>query len=850
MSSKIVVANFNTGFETDVEPFLLDNTAFPTLINFYLWRGRARRKRGTFLLGRFQRSIVAQALGNTDGAGSFTGNLISIFSLPVQSPDAQIVPGTIDITVGASPQHITDTGGVGNLYRNNILIGTINYSTGAITFVTTALQALTITFGYYPVLPVMGLEDREVDRVNFPVLVGFDTRWSYEYDSSTRLWHDTTFYKNTGTPFTFHNQDYQQFWSTNYQGAMWVTNNTPGNHFLTVTSVIAAGPLSNVTTSVNHNLKTGDIVWFNEMIPLPNGDDINGQSFTITVTGANTFTIPLAVSAGLSGILQTLTGDGTNNTGDGIKWYDGDFTVVPTTGWVNFAPPLSQFTAANPQPEYLLGCKIIFPFKDRLLCFGVWTANSSNLGNPVYYQNRLIYSQNGTVYYTNPVPNPNPPQPTQVVDLPAWYFKTGRGGRLTAPIWEEIITLVDNEDVLLAGYETQPLKLVYTGDDILPFYYQTVSSELGSQSTFSGISMDAGSFTIGDYGIALTTQQSAQRIDLKIPDQIFDIADDNNASQRVTAIRDFRNEFIYFTYPSKGNDTIKFPNTTLLYNYRENNWALLEESYTTYGTYRRPSNFTWSNVPYDTWSTWTTQWDFGGEGERYPNIIGGNQQGFVLMKDVGVTEDNSLGIKDFDTTLFQITSPNHGLRENDFIQINNVLGVSNVNGATFLVQIISTSVIQLLLDDEQVLTPPSGVYGGNGVFKRLIRPTLQTKQFQAAWDQGRQTRFGSVRYLLDNTDDGAITATVFADQDTGRQINNAIINPYLIFTDIVLTSPEQPGQIAQDRIWHRQSNSFNGETIQLGITLSDAQMKNNDVQESEITLHALVIDIYPGPVIA
>jgi hypothetical protein len=45
------------------------------------------------------------------------------------------------------------------------------------------------------------------------------------------------------------------------------------------------------------------------------------------------------------------------------------------------------------------------------------------------------------------------------------------------------------------------------------------------------------------------------------------------------------------------------------------------------------------------------------------------------------------------------------------------------------------------------------------------------------------------------------------------------------------------------------SNSFNGDTVQIGFSLNDAQMRNNTITEAEITIHAIAIDLYPGPIL-
>jgi len=64
----------------------------------------------------------------------------------------------------------------------------------------------------------------------------------------------------------------------------------------------------------------------------------------------------------------------------------------------------------------------------------------------------------------------------------------------------------------------------------------------------------------------------------------------NNGNERMTAGRDYINEWIYFTYPASNIDYV-FPTQTLFYNYRDRSWAVFNECYTTYGQFQKASGF-------------------------------------------------------------------------------------------------------------------------------------------------------------------------------------------------------------------------------------------------------------------
>ena len=198
----LVISNFRTGFENDVDPFLPNNDAFPLLKNFFCWRGKIKRKRGTKLLGRLRRDLTNKILGDTDVSGNFSANILSVLSL---NPFSNIVPTTIQITVGA--QVFTEFTPInGTLTNGGLGTGSINYNTGDLTLNTDPdlpATPVSISFGYSPTLPVMGLEEFNTEILDFSRLVAFDTKYSYEYDQTAKHFYDVSFYKNTHNPVSY-----------------------------------------------------------------------------------------------------------------------------------------------------------------------------------------------------------------------------------------------------------------------------------------------------------------------------------------------------------------------------------------------------------------------------------------------------------------------------------------------------------------------------------------------------------------------------------------------------------------------------------------------------------------------
>ena len=910
MSNKIVVGPINKGIRNDRTAFVIDNDNFPVLLNAYQWRGRVKRKRGTSLLNRLKRFFNSTSTSYNSGSTTIilsvagVGNILTGFTLQT---NGNIVPGTVTITNGGNIY--TDPAMDGSLSPS----GSINYATGQITIVAEAGNAVSAVFDYYPNLPVMGLEDFSRPTNAFNGTIAFDTVYSYNINNTQPYdIYDVSFYKNlptatytnyvqktNPTPTSWNGQDYQQFWTVNYQGAMWATNgvNVPfsptniGMQFKPIVTVTVLTPTTATLQITGHGLVIGDFIFVNEVLTTTG---INFQTgYVTTRTDANNVivTFPNATIAtnGTLGIAQYLTSR-SDKTKDCIRFYDGDPTdgnvTTPalngTKGWVNFMPPLMQsnFSIGDLPAAiyYLVGAKMIVPFKDRLLFLGPVVQTSS--GIPIYLQDTVVYSQNGTPYYTASYTNsPNatlytPTSSTNVffpllvptnqsATSPAYFAdSTGFGGFITAGIDEVISTCSSNEDVLVVGFTETQTKLIYTGNDILPFNFFIINSELGSSSTFSGINMERGVVTRGTRGYIVTSQVEAQRIDLDIPDQVFQIKLLDNGNERVTAQRDFISEWVYFTYPVN-NSSYKYPGQTLQYNYRDNSWALFNEAYTTYGQFKRQTGFTWATVGniYPTWSSWNDAWNAGVSTLLQPEVIAGNQQGFVLVRDDGTDEEPSLYVRSI--TASTITSPDHCLNPGDYITFSDCLGTlaSSLNGKIFSVSGAITA------NSFQVNPPlPTGTYLGNGTIIRMYQPFIQTKQFPVAWEMGRKTRLGPQQYLMTTTANGQVTLLIYLSQNANDPYNNGTIvpdvnsvNPSLIYSTVMYTCPEStnlgltpantnlqlPTAVQQAQTWHRVNTSLIGDTVQVAISLSDEQMRDEEFryQFAEIELHTIILTV-------
>lgn len=856
--SRLVIASIATGLQTYDKPFLIGNDAFPTLENALCWRKQLIKKPGSFQLGRLERT-----LGNT-GASPFA---VTISPIPLQHGTSEFRIGSVvltdaDLTVGAVATLTSSTGGYS---------GTLNRTTGALSITHPVIAPTAVQF--IPGIPVMGIEEFESDQspntqIDFPINVYFDTVYSYLFNGS--IFVDNSFYKSTGAQVTWHGADYQQFDSANYYRAMFVTNNVPGAQFIRISNVPVTGGVTQITTLTPHGLANSDYVFINEVQGVTNLNGFGGKitavidplNFTVTTTAATAG----AYTSG--GIVQELTRS-VGNT-DGIKWYDGQGTSAGNgNGFVNFTPPLDNLQSTS--TTYLVGARIIIPFGNRLLALGTFEDTSTNIiagATPVYYGNRIRYCQvSATPFYGNAPANRASPDNVGTEPL-AWVSNIqGYGGFIDLDTTERIISAEATQGSLILGMESQQRKVVNTGIETDPFIVQLINPDYGSAGTHSTIPMDKGILTVGEYGFIITSSYDAQRFDLPIIQQIFQLNPSSNGFERICGGRDFVNEVIHFSYPSIFDPEDKagsiFPDTTLVYNYRENSFSLWYESATTYGLVKEQQK-TWSALTSFTWESWDLPWNSPTTTSTYPFVAFGTPQGFVMLKWYNdSTNDSSVVIQAISSVnpdnTYSITSVNHNLFSGAYVGflppgsanpsfIGQVAYLGNYAGAT------PESVFTVNFDPS---ITPSSIIPGTWEVSIVDMPVIKTKQFQMAWSNSQKTRVGAQKYFMDTTEFGEFTVEILGSQSPIPLNNSTPSNPLpsLISNAIVRTRPDDSlglndSQSQQTQIWHRLASTAVGDTIQLQMSLSDAQMRNVPIAISPWKLQAIILDLYPSRALA
>lgn len=522
------------------------------------------------------------------------------------------------------------------------------------------------------------------------------------------------------------------------------------------------------------------------------------------------------------------------NAADGIQYWNGAI-------WAILNP--FTITAGNK----IISGRIIVPFKGRLIILNTIETDGT-------HPNRCRYSQVG-----------DPLQADAWKQAPGMY---GKGGFVDAPTNEAIITAEFIKDRLIVYFERSTWELAYNGNQQLPFVWQQINTELGAESTFSVIPFDKVILGIGQTGVHACNGANTDRIDGNIPDEVFNIHNDDGGVERVYGIRDYYVEQVYWAMPDPNRTAAQpYPNRVLVYNYKTRSWAFNNDSITAFGYYQ-PANTavspSWDSTDVF-WDYSSVDWGGGALQAKFRNVLAGNQEGWMFIIDPDNDRNaQSLQITNIDTSpgngKVKITCINHNFTTNDQSEYQGpYVYIDNLNGLTFTVGEPRRWIYQVTLDSLDPLNPDTiiiqapdivaatGVYTGGGTMARVSNINVLTKQYNFYVDKNRNVAIDKVDFLVDKTTAGQFTVNVYASYGF-NDVNLLGVNPGVLLGDNTVNTSAYslyPLENTQQQLWRPAYLQAEGEAVQLRLYMTPEQITHLDAQGKpdtafeDVQIHAI-----------
>lgn len=787
---RFLIAPLSTGLQTDLKPWLIPDDAFQSLQNAYVFRGRVRKRFGSTLMG--------------------SSPLLSRFRIQVGTIGSPVspVPGNqfnIGQMFSAGTQIFTvyKTGTPGAMLATGPGTGTFNTSTGAFALSSTGLGSSTPIY-WYPALPVMGLTQYDINSINNHPSYGFDTEFAYTFIPGTGWARAGSGTMSNPLPI-WHGSNSQFFWSTNWDGE------TPDQVVLFTTNFNAA---------IGAALATDDPIW-----------SLDGTTWT-------PFTYS-PVSALNPGNTQPYTVTQTGSSGEVIT-------------------------------NYVQQARIIVSFKNRLLLLNTIENNANgatqyNTGSPTttgitptnyltstntQFKNRCRYSHNGSPFAYNAWLEPN--FTYQPVVSGTTYYADG-GGFIDATTEEGIVSAEFIKDRLIVYFERSTWELAYTGNEILPFVWQKINTELGSQATFSTVPFDKQILTIGETGVHSCSGANVERIDNKIPDEIFDFRVENNQQLRTAGIRDYYVETVYWAFVGDNEQpTQTFPNQVLVYNYKNNSWAVNDDCFTAFGYFEQQEDLTWATSVPLTWLESNFTWIDNVIQAQSRQILAGTPEGFVLIINPDVSR-NAASMQ-ITTMTIPSTQPdaepgwidleviNHNLALNDYVAIENTNGINlPITGIYQVIVVTDANNITLFAPDV------SGTYTGGGTLARVSNIQIFSKRWNPYANKDRNVFLQRIDFGVLRTANGQITVDYYPSSSNLSMIQEGEATNTIMGTSVLETFPYAlyPLENYQELLWHPLYFQTQAQFIQIGMYFTYDQITNPTIAWSDFEVQGLVLYTQP-----
>ncbi len=534
--------------------------------------------------------------------------------------------------------------------------------------------------------------------------------------------------------------------------------------------------------------------------------------------------------------------NGAGNANDDPIWW----TVDGTNWTAGTGANAFYFAPAGGAPQtgpFVKTARLILPYKqNRLLLFNTVENNGGGAGGTnTNYVNRCRYSHNGSPFAVN-----------------AWYelnqtdnaglstSTSDGGGFIDAPTTEAIISAEYIKDRVIVYFERSTWELVAQGTSLAPFAWQKINTELGSESQQSSVPFDKVILTVGNTGVHACNGANVERVDNKIPDQIFEIQDKNAGVQRVAGIRDYFTEMVYWTFPADNQRSDQpFPQRVLVYNYKNQSWALNDDCITAFGYFNSQDSQTWA-TSLMTWEQNGSTWESGTLDAQFRQVIAGNQEGYIFIIDAEATENAR--VMQLTNVTYDATNQSavlyisqHTLRVGDYIEIRDVQGISsNLNAIWQVGQIVDANQIRIF--SVGVLT---GTYTGGGSIARVSQIDIKSKQWNPYDKQGRNVYVAKIDFAVQKTSAGQVTIDYSPSASSLSMIGQGgpLGTNMLQGTSVLETSPYAlyPLEQTQDRLWHPVYLQTDGECIQIRIYLNDTQMRARTIVYSDFELQGMVL---------
>lgn len=560
--------------------------------------------------------------------------------------------------------------------------------------------------------------------------------------------------------------------------------------------------------------------------PLFTGTD-NDYFWTTTYRGTTASTPVLFVS----------------NNVDPIWYYDGNDWNFFSRGDGIAITGVSYFPVFDTAGDLIKSARIVLPYKDRLVLLNTTEIIS---GTPTNYNNRARWSSIGNPLALNAWLTPSQSWTDTVTSIT--YNPIG-GGIKDAATEEAIVGAEFIKDRLIVYFETSTWELAYTGNQVQPFVWQKINTELGAVGTFSTIPFDKAVLGIGKTGVHACSGANVQRIDQKIPDEVFNFKVKNNAYNRINGIRVYQPELAVWSYVEESTQGLSgYANKQIIYNYENETWSFNDDTIMCYGFFEQQSDLLWQDATF-AWQEASFTWTSNVIPAESRQVIMGNAEGTIsILRPDTPSNSASLLVNNVTNTgnSWTFYVRNHNFGAGDFVyfvSFSTVDSIAFANDGIF--QIYSVTIDSFTIISTQIAyNPPATFYNGKLTVASVSRVDIISKQWNPYVKDGFGIYLAKIVFAVATVQGASIQVDYNPDDsndtfvaDSGPAGTNSLIGTSIL--DMYpYTGFDTQGA---ERLWHPVYFQGQGNCVQIRMYYNDDQMVEASTALSNIEVQGLML---------
>jgi hypothetical protein len=711
-----LIANFATGINDRMQPWLTQDEAQQEMFDGFVYRGVLSKRFGYryFATGQkagtpYRESRIVHTLSSVAPSTGVINGINRTFTFAATGPIAR---GSITIAGSNPVQSFTDNG-LGYFLDTAINISAITNANPAA--VTTAINHGYTTGDQVIISSVSGMTEINSISAYTITVTGLN---SFTLNGVNSLGFGT--YTSGGTVR-------KVVGTVNYTtGAISITFPVApiiASTVLMTYSFMSGNPVMMVATYVSSNntkeMLVADTRYVNRYNPTANILSDISPATPYTGTSHNFFTwvnYPSALDA--PRLLFC-------NNVDPIQQWDGA-TVT------NYAFTLAGVLPAN------FTCSFMVQMKDRLILL-------RTTENATVYPQRIRISGTGAN--------------SDIFDSSA----TG-AGFIDIPDGSWIQGAAFNRDDLIIFTEGSTWIMKYTGNDTVPFVIDRLDYSRGSKATFSAITYLNRTSAASPLGLVITDGYSFERMDEAIPDFSFNEIDPDNFDLCFAGSVDQDRDH-YLIYPPPGQTSGVHSKRILITNYEEDTYAKYRLPLSCMGTFYSSFTVTWNDLLiYNNWNEFAavySDWLSFPFTKGQPITIGGGHKGEIWELNITGEQDNPVNIRNItiiDTKTIEVTTDWNNFSENvldpemgkDMIFFTGINGMEHVNNQQYAITtVVSNYVFRCHVPGTTNNFEP---YMTGGTASRVIPFEALTKKFNPYVGSDKKVRCGWLYMYVDSTD--------------------------------------------------------------------------------------------------